>query len=244
MDIRQFPIHPIDEPVKTLEQAHDVMASLVGWSAIGFRGARKDKGSAPWNEDASQWVKERLSVIPGLARADERGLNARNLIRFRHAESVALMIEEEKKRWARFPELGLAPLSSLVGFTVSYHNNGPDNPPTMSIHGETFDTPSMQNPGVGGFTQQRQAQTQAFLRLRDHWDKELPESPLHNILLVLANRDPQHWQADISSPQSTFESLLGPALCAEFVSTEMENTLPKVPEDTPSKKIRSRPGRL
>lgn len=244
MDIRQFPIHPIDEPVKTLEQAQAVMASLVGWSAIGFRDARKDEGSALRNEEPSQWVKERLSIIPGLARADEKGLNASNLIRFRHAESVALMIEEEKKRWARFPELGLAPLSSLVGFTVSYHNNGPDDPPTMSLHGETFDTPLMQAPDEGDLERQREAQRKAFSRLREHWDQGLPESPFHNILLVLANRDLQHWQADISSPQSTFESLLGPALYAEFVSTEMENTLPKVPEDAPSKKIRSRPGRL
>lgn len=169
-----------------------------------------------------------------------KGVDPRKLIRYRHAEAIALVIEEERRRWQDFPELGLSALSSLVGFTVSYHNNGPDSPPTMSFHSAAFSPDSESDDPA----QLQEAQDRAFSMLREVWDKELPESPLHGMLNVLANWDLKEWRADISTSRSTLESMLGPALYAEFLSDEIQTALPQALGDEHSETIRSRPNRL
>lgn len=227
MDARSFPTHPLDESVTTLEQARQVISRLGAWTVIDSREHRREReGEAFGKREASHWESSRLAVIPGLAQADEKGLNARDLVRYRHAEAVALLIEEEKRRWATFP--GAAPLQDLVGFTVSRFDNGPDSPPTMSFHAPVFAPPQAGDPQDP--EQLQEARVQAFAMLRNAWDRNLPESPLHGMLFILADRTPAQWQADISTPQATLETLLGPALFAKYAAGKMDQELPAAPQ--------------
>lgn len=213
MDHRNFAHHCLTQPVETLEQARAVLASQDAWAILGE------------GLPASRWELERVAVLPGTAALLQQGKSLRQTADVRLMEAVAWVIEDEKRRWAQFPELGLSPLVDLVGVKVSYFNNGPDNPPTMAL--------SM--PQYSG--EATAAHNKAFSLLRAHWSQMEPSSPLRAVMRILANRDPHEWVADLTSKKAVVESLMGPDEFAQYMSRHLETHLP-ASSATPSRRAR------
>lgn len=207
MSPNQFAFHSLAHPVQTLEQARAVMKSLEAWGVLGSRPITSD------------WERNRVAVLPGTAELLAKGANLRQVAEVRQMEAIAFCIEDEKRRWMDSPELGLAELSSLVGFKVSYFNNGPDDPATMGMSNPVFSS--------AGSAEQSELRSKAFDRLRVFWSKDAPQSPLCGILRLLANRTPAVWEADITSRQTTLESLMGAQDYAAHLQSLFDDRLPE-----------------
>ena len=176
-------LHPINEPVRTIEQARLALASDSAWfGSMNPRNNLAQPGGSAVGNEAGSWS----------ALASQR-----------RVERMALLMWEDRQQWETVPELGLVLALNVLGFEAEYHFNGPD-------HGASLGTSRFRF--VPGLTPEQEREASAAFRevLATRWDEMDEASPMRGMLHVLANREVKKAEVSLESLDSLRESLMLP----------------------------------
>lgn len=188
-------LHPINEPVRTLEQARLALASDSAWfGSMNPQNNRVQPGGCEVGNDSKAWSE---------------------LASQRRVERMALLMWEDRQQWKDVPELGLVPALDVLGFQAEYHFNGPDNGASLGVPKLRF------SPGLSP-EQEREAAAAFREVLATRWDEMDEGSPMRGMLHVLANREVKKAAVSLESLEALRESLMLPEHAAQWRAQALE----------------------